>query len=130
MENNAFLPGLHERALSATLARQLTCRPAISAWAAGKSAIFTAAGKKLTRSYEGVLTGKNILFGGSSPVPRATGYGVVYFAQAMLLADRKRKPGRQDLRCFRRGQCRNLLLPEIARPVIGALPVTVTDSAA
>ena len=39
--------------------------------------------KRLTRRYEGVLTGKNLLFGGSLARPEATGYGAVYFAQAM-----------------------------------------------
>ena len=41
--------------------------------------------KRLTRRYEGVLTGKNLLFGGSLARPEATGYGAVYFAQAMML---------------------------------------------
>ena len=40
--------------------------------------------KRLTRSYEGVLTGKNLLFGGSLARTEATGYGAVYFAQNML----------------------------------------------
>jgi len=40
--------------------------------------------KRLTSRYEGVLTGKNILFGGSLVRTEATGYGAVYFAQNML----------------------------------------------
>ncbi len=40
--------------------------------------------KKLTRSFEGVLTGKNIGWGGSLIRPEATGYGCVYFAEEML----------------------------------------------
>ena len=40
--------------------------------------------KKITNRYEGVLTGKNILFGGSLARTEATGYGAVYFAQNML----------------------------------------------
>ena len=36
--------------------------------------------KKLTTSYEGVLTGKHVLFGGSLARTEATGYGAVYFA--------------------------------------------------
>jgi len=36
--------------------------------------------KKLTGSFEGVLTGKNIGWGGSYLRPEATGYGLVFFA--------------------------------------------------
>lgn len=40
--------------------------------------------KKLTNSFEGVLTGKGLNWGGSLIRPEATGYGVVYFAEEML----------------------------------------------
>ncbi len=40
--------------------------------------------KKYTRQFEGVLTGKALEFGGSLIRPEATGYGTVYFLQAML----------------------------------------------
>ncbi len=40
--------------------------------------------KRITQQYEGVLTGKNMEFGGSLIRPEATGYGTVYFAQDML----------------------------------------------
>ena len=40
--------------------------------------------KRLTTSYEGVLTGKGLTFGGSLARTEATGYGAVYFAQEML----------------------------------------------
>ena len=40
--------------------------------------------KRITRSYDGVLSGKPYTFGGSLLRPEATGYGVVYFAQEML----------------------------------------------
>jgi glutamate dehydrogenase (NADP+) len=40
--------------------------------------------KKLTRSWEGVLTGKGLNWGGSLVRPQATGYGSVYFAEEML----------------------------------------------
>jgi len=40
--------------------------------------------KKLTHSFEGVLTGKGINWGGSLIRPEATGYGTVYFAEEML----------------------------------------------
>lgn len=40
--------------------------------------------KRITRSYDGVLSGKPYEFGGSLLRPQATGYGVVYFAAEML----------------------------------------------
>ena len=40
--------------------------------------------KRLKDSFEGVLTGKGVEFGGSKIRPEATGYGVVYMMQAML----------------------------------------------
>jgi len=40
--------------------------------------------KKLTGSFEGVLTGKGLGWGGSLVRPEATGYGTVYFAHEML----------------------------------------------
>jgi len=40
--------------------------------------------KKLTHSFEGVLTGKGLNWGGSLIRPEATGYGAVYFAEEML----------------------------------------------
>jgi glutamate dehydrogenase (NADP+) len=40
--------------------------------------------KKITRNYDGVLSGKPYAFGGSLMRPEATGYGVVYFTVEML----------------------------------------------
>ncbi len=40
--------------------------------------------KKLKNSYDSVLTGKGINWGGSLVRPQATGYGAVYFADEML----------------------------------------------
>ncbi len=40
--------------------------------------------KKLTHSWEGVLTGKGLAWGGSLIRPEATGYGCTYFAEEML----------------------------------------------
>ncbi len=40
--------------------------------------------KKLKNSFEGVLTGKGLSWGGSLIRPEATGYGAVYFANEML----------------------------------------------
>ena len=40
--------------------------------------------KRLANEFTGVMTGKNFKWGGSHIRPEATGYGVVYFAAAML----------------------------------------------
>lgn len=40
--------------------------------------------KKLTRDFSGVLTGKNLEFGGSLVRPEATGFGGLYFVNEML----------------------------------------------
>lgn len=45
--------------------------------------------KRITRSYDGVLSGKPYAFGGSLLRPQATGYGVVYFAAEMLKEERQ-----------------------------------------
>ena len=42
--------------------------------------------KRITNSFEGVLTGKGLEFGGSLVRNEATGYGAVYFLQNMLKA--------------------------------------------
>ena len=42
--------------------------------------------KKLTDSYEGVLTGKGLSYGGSLARKEATGYGLVYLTEEMLKA--------------------------------------------
>ena len=40
--------------------------------------------KRLTNSFEGVLTGKGLTYGGSLVRTQATGYGLLYFTDAML----------------------------------------------
>ena len=40
--------------------------------------------KRLTRQYEGVLTGKGLMWGGSLARTEATGYGLVYITEEML----------------------------------------------
>jgi glutamate dehydrogenase (NADP+) len=50
--------------------------------------------KKLTHSFEGVLTGKGLNWGGSLVRPEATGYGAVYFAEEMLKARKESFEGK------------------------------------
>ena len=45
--------------------------------------------KRLKNEFTGVLTGKGVSWGGSLIRPEATGYGVVYFTQEMLLHSNK-----------------------------------------
>jgi len=42
--------------------------------------------QRVTKSFEGVLTGKALDWGGSLIRPEATGYGCVYFADETLKA--------------------------------------------
>lgn len=81
--------------------------------------------KRLTRSYEGVLTGKNLLFGGSLARTEATGYGAVYFAQSMLDA---RGKSLEDKTCVVSGAGNVAIYCCEKLYQVGAKPVTVSDS--
>ncbi len=82
--------------------------------------------KKITSSFEGVLTGKPYFFGGSLMRPEATGYGVVYFTQKMLELE-----GKESLKgkiCTVSG-AGNVALHAIEKLYqLEAIPVTCTDS--
>lgn len=82
--------------------------------------------KKITSSFEGVLTGKPYFFGGSLMRPEATGYGVVYFTEAMLELE-KAEPLKDKI-CTVSG-AGNVALHAIEKlQHLGAIPVTCTDS--
>src|SRR5687768_14743946 len=49
--------------------------------------------KRITNSFEGVLTGKGMEYGGSMIRPEATGYGAVYFLDNMLKTQGKEIAG-------------------------------------
>jgi len=53
--------------------------------------------KKIVNSYDSVLTGKNLKWGGSLIRPEATGYGNVYFAEEMLKANKNSFDGKTVL---------------------------------
>lgn len=82
--------------------------------------------KKITSTYDGVLTGKPFMFGGSLMRPEATGYGVVYFTQAMLEIE-----GKEPLTgkiCVVSG-AGNVAIYTIEKLLqIGAIPITCSDS--
>ena len=81
--------------------------------------------KRLTKSYEGVLTGKNLLFGGSLARTEATGYGAVYFAQSML-EDRKESLQGKPCVVSGAGNVATYCCEKLQQ--VGAKPVTVSDS--
>ena len=82
--------------------------------------------KKITSSYEGVLTGKPFMFGGSLMRPEATGYGCVYFTDEMLKF--AGKDGFKDRVCTVSG-AGNVAIHTIEKLyALGAKPVTCTDS--
>ena len=81
--------------------------------------------KRPTRSYEGVLTGKNLLFGGSLARTEATGYGAVYFAQNML-EDRGESLEGKVCAVSGAGNVATYCCEKLLQ--LGAKPVTVSDS--
>ncbi len=81
--------------------------------------------KKLANSYEGVLTGKSLKWGGSLVRTEATGYGAVYFAKYMLEDRGETLKGK---RCVVSGSG-NVAIYTIEKLYhLGALPVTCSDS--
>lgn len=82
--------------------------------------------KKITSSYEGVLTGKPFMFGGSLMRPEATGYGCVYFTDEMLKF--AGKDGFEGRVCTVSG-AGNVAIHTIEKLyALGAKPVTCSDS--
>ncbi|MCU4675300.1 NADP-specific glutamate dehydrogenase [Catenovulum sp. 2E275] len=81
--------------------------------------------KRLTGRYEGVFTGKSLLWGGSLVRKEATGYGTVYFAQYML---DDRGDSLQGKKCLVSG-AGNVAIYAIEKLYqLGAIPVTCSDS--
>lgn len=81
--------------------------------------------KRLTGRYEGVLTGKSLLWGGSLMRKEATGYGAVYFADYML-ADRG--DSLKGKKCLVSG-AGNVAIYAIEKLYqLGAVPVSCSDS--
>ncbi len=82
--------------------------------------------KKMTSSYEGILTGKPFMFGGSLMRPEATGYGCVYFTDEMLKY--AGIDGFKDKVCTVSGSG-NVAIHTIEKLyAMGAKPVTCSDS--
>jgi len=82
--------------------------------------------KKITSTYDGVMTGKPFFFGGSLMRPEATGYGAVYFTETML--DMEAKEPLEGKICVVSG-AGNVAVHAIEKLTqIGAIPVTCSDS--
>lgn len=81
--------------------------------------------KRLTGRYEGVLTGKSLLWGGSLVRKEATGYGAVYFANYML---RDRGQEIQGQRCLVSGAGNVAIYAMEKIYQLGGVPVSCSDS--
>lgn len=81
--------------------------------------------KRLTGRYEGVLTGKSLLWGGSLARKEATGYGVVYFANNMLSVINDNLEGK---RCLVSGSGNVAIYAMEKLYQLGAKPITCSDS--
>jgi glutamate dehydrogenase (NADP+) len=81
--------------------------------------------KRLTGRYEGVLTGKSLLWGGSLVRKEATGYGVVYFAQNMLSV---KQDTLKDKSCLISGSGNVAIYAMEKLYQLGAKPITCSDS--
>jgi len=81
--------------------------------------------KRLTRSYDGVLTGKGLAWGGSLGRKEATGYGAVYFADEML---RARGDGLEGKTCTVSGAGNVAIYTIEQLEKFGARAVAVSDS--
>lgn len=81
--------------------------------------------KRLTGRYEGVLTGKSLLWGGSLVRKEATGYGAVYFAEYMLEA---RNETLQGKKCLVSGAGNVAIYATEKLYQLGAIPVSCSDS--
>lgn len=81
--------------------------------------------KRLTGQYEGVLTGKSLLWGGSLARKEATGYGAVYFANYML---EERGDDLHGKRCLVSGAGNVAIYAMEKLYQLGATPISCSDS--
>jgi len=81
--------------------------------------------KRLRNEWSGVLTGKDLTYGGSLIRPEATGYGSVYFAEAMLEEHGSTVEGKTCL-VSGSGNVAQYTIEKLLH--LGAKPVTVSDS--
>lgn len=81
--------------------------------------------KRITKQYEGVLTGKGLSYGGSLARTEATGYGLLYFTNEMLKANGESFEGKT----VTVSGAGNVAIYAIEKAYdLGAKPVTASDS--
>ena len=81
--------------------------------------------KRITNSYEGVLTGKGLTYGGSLVRTQATGYGLLYFLDEMLKYNGKSLAG---MTCTISGSGNVAIYAAEKATQLGAKVVTMSDS--
>ena len=81
--------------------------------------------KKLTRRFEGALTGKGLNWGGSLIRPEATGYGCVYFAEEMLKTRGQNIKGKRVV-ISGSGNVAQYAAEKVLQ--LGGKPITLSDS--
>eukprot|EP00286_Rhodomonas_abbreviata_P014660 CAMPEP_0181334088 /NCGR_PEP_ID=MMETSP1101-20121128/26056_1 /TAXON_ID=46948 /ORGANISM="Rhodomonas abbreviata, Strain Caron Lab Isolate" /LENGTH=553 /DNA_ID=CAMNT_0023444007 /DNA_START=99 /DNA_END=1760 /DNA_ORIENTATION=+ len=81
--------------------------------------------KKLRNEFTGVLTGKDMQYGGSLIRPEATGYGLVYFAREMLATRGKTLQGAR-VALSGSGNVAQYACEKVLD--LGGVPVTMSDS--
>lgn len=81
--------------------------------------------KRIRNQYEGVLTGKGLTYGGSLARTQATGYGLLYFTEAML---KKNGKDLKDKICVISGAGNVAIYAAEKAYQLGAKPVTMSDS--
>ncbi len=81
--------------------------------------------KRIRNEFSGVLTGKELEWGGSLIRPEATGYGTVYFAEEMLAT---RGEGLEGKTCLVSGSGNVAQYAVEKLIMLGAKPVTLSDS--
>jgi glutamate dehydrogenase (NADP+) len=81
--------------------------------------------KRIRNEFSGVLTGKELEWGGSKIRPEATGYGAVYFAQEMLATHGDDLEGKVCL-VSGSGNVAQFTVEKLLD--LGAVPVTLSDS--
>ncbi len=82
--------------------------------------------KKLKNAFEGILTGKGLNWGGSLIRPQATGYGAVYFAEAMLSTRNDAFEGKKVL-ISGSGNVAQFAAEKVLD--LGGIPMSLSDSA-
>ena len=82
--------------------------------------------KRITTTFDGVLTGKPLFFGGSLARTEATGYGVVYFTEAMLETENKESLNGKICTVSGAGNVALYTIEKLYQQ--GAIPVTCSDS--